>query len=199
MQPSPPAAMKASAVASSPDNSRNPGATSDLTRIGRVTSPVPSLSPMNWLDCASRASVSSDNSRIVRDGISCRMIGRAVECSDRAKVRLNAGLHRLVVVRHDRKHRIGAGSFGAPRQLDGLAGRIRSRPGNDSDAAPRDLDAVADDAVVLEPASGSKLRRRFRRRRSPARPLRSAVRKALRRPRRSNAPSSSKGVGRSGM
>ena len=55
------------------------------------------------------------------------------------KVRMDAGLHRLVVVGHDRKHRIGARRFGAPRQLDGLAGRIRPRSGDDADAAARDL------------------------------------------------------------
>ena len=48
---------------------------------------------------------------------------------DRPEMRLDAGLHRLVVVRHHRKHRIGAGRFGALRQLDRLAGRIGSGAG----------------------------------------------------------------------
>ena len=49
MQPSPPLAIKASAVASSPDNSRNPVGSSDRKRSGRVISPVASLKPMNCL------------------------------------------------------------------------------------------------------------------------------------------------------
>ena len=48
-----------------------------------------------------------------------RQRGRA---RDRLKVRVNAGLHRLVIIRHDRKHRIGARHFGAPGQFDGLGG-----------------------------------------------------------------------------
>ena len=75
--------------------------------------------------------------------------GQRGRVRDRPKMRMDAGLHRLVVIGHDRKHRIGAGGLGAPRQLDGLAGRIRSRAGNDADAAARDLDGGADDAVVL--------------------------------------------------
>ena len=79
MQPSPPLAIKASAVASSPDNSRNPGGSRDRKRMGRVISPVPSLNPMNCFDRASRARVSSDSSRRVREGMSCRIIGSVVE------------------------------------------------------------------------------------------------------------------------
>ena len=48
--------------------------------------------------------------------------GQGGRVGDRLKVRINAGLHRLVVIGHDREHRIGAGGLGAPRQLDGLAG-----------------------------------------------------------------------------
>ena len=79
MQPSPPLAMKASAVASSPDNSRNAGGSNGCRRMGRVKSPVPSRNPMNCGDFASRARVSSDSSRMVREGTSCRMMGREVE------------------------------------------------------------------------------------------------------------------------
>ena len=79
MQPSPPLAIKASAVVSSPDNSRNPGGSRDRKRMGRVMSPVPSLNPMNCFDCASRARVSSDSSRVVREGMSCRIMGSVVE------------------------------------------------------------------------------------------------------------------------
>ena len=79
MQPSPPLAIKANAVVSSPDNSRNPGGTSDRKRSRRAISPVPSLNTMNCRDSASRARVSSDNSRTVREGMSCKMMGRAVE------------------------------------------------------------------------------------------------------------------------
>ena len=64
-------------------------------------------------------------------------------------MRMDAGLHRLVVIGHHREHRIGAGGLGPPRQLDGLAGRIRSGAGNDADAAVCDLDGGAEDTVVL--------------------------------------------------
>ena len=79
MHPSPPLAKKASAGASFPDNSRNLGGSSGRKRGGRAMSPVPSLNPMNCFDSASRARVSSDSSRIVREGMSCRMMGSAVE------------------------------------------------------------------------------------------------------------------------
>ena len=79
MQPSPPLAMKASAVASSPDNSRNPAGSRDRRRSSRVRSPVAIPQPDEVPRLASRNSVSSDNSRMVRDGTSCRMIGSAVE------------------------------------------------------------------------------------------------------------------------
>src|ERR1700722_14700029 len=64
-------------------------------------------------------------------------------------MRKNAGLHRLVVVGHDGEHRIGAGRFRAARVLDGVAGRIGSRRGNDADTAVRDFDGGADDSVML--------------------------------------------------
>ena len=72
--------------------------------------------------------------------------GQRGRIGNRLKVRVNAGLHRLVVIGHDRKHRIGARRFGAPGQLDGLAGRIGSGAGNDANAAARDLDGGADEA-----------------------------------------------------
>jgi hypothetical protein len=46
--------------------------------------------------------------------------GQGGGAGNRLKMRADAGLHWLVVVGHDRQHRIGAGPFGAPRQLDGL-------------------------------------------------------------------------------
>ncbi len=58
-------------------------------------------------------------------------------------------MHWLVVVWHDRKHRVGAGGLGAPGQFDGLAGRIGSGAGNDADPAARDLDGGANDGFVL--------------------------------------------------
>ena len=75
--------------------------------------------------------------------------GKGGRIRDRAKMRLDAGLHRLVVIRHDRKHRVGARRLGMPRQFDGLTGRIRSRPCDDPNAATRGFDGGADDAVVL--------------------------------------------------
>ena len=94
---------------------------------------------------------------MVREGTSCRMMGSEVEIGDRPKMRMDAGLHRLVVIGHDRKHRVGAGGLCAPGQLDGLAGRVRAGAGNDPDAAAGDLDGGADDAVVL----GRRQRRGF--------------------------------------
>ena len=79
MQPSPPLVMKDSAVASSPDNSRNPAGRICRKRHSRAMSPVASFNPMKCLELASRNSVPSDNSRMVRDGTSCRMIGSEVE------------------------------------------------------------------------------------------------------------------------
>ena len=64
-------------------------------------------------------------------------------------MRLDSGLHRFVVVGHHRKHRVGAGRFGALRQLDRLTGRIGSGAGDDADAAPRDFDGGADDAFLF--------------------------------------------------
>ena len=68
---------------------------------------------------------------------------------DRAEMRVDSGLHRLVVVRHHRKHRVGAGRFGALRQFDRLTGRIRTCAGDDADAAMRGLDGGADDAFLF--------------------------------------------------
>jgi hypothetical protein len=70
------------------------------------------------------------------------------------KVGLNAGLHRLIVIRHDRKHRVGARRFGTPRQLNGLMGRIRPRSSDDPNTATRGFDGGADDAVVLDRRQG---------------------------------------------
>ena len=80
--------------------------------------------------------------------------GQGSGTGDRLKVRTNAGLHWFIVVGHDRKHRVGAGQFGAPRQLYGLIGRIRSRAGNDTDAPTRDLDGSPDELVLLDRRKG---------------------------------------------
>ena len=79
MHPSPPLAKKASAVISSPDNRRNPPGNIVRRREGRARSPVASLSPMNCRDFARLERVASDNSRTARAGMSCRMMGSAVE------------------------------------------------------------------------------------------------------------------------
>jgi len=84
-------------------------------------------------------------------------MGRVVEPAIARKVRVNAGLHRLVVIRYDRKYAIGARCFGAPGQLDGLAGGIRSRSGNDTNAATRDFDRGADYCVMLDRRQGGSL------------------------------------------
>jgi hypothetical protein len=70
MQPLPPCEMKANAVASSPVRSLNSGPSSDLSRVGRVTSPVASLRPIIPDISASRAIVSSASPQTVRDGTS---------------------------------------------------------------------------------------------------------------------------------
>ena len=44
--------------------------------------------------------------------------------SDCPEVRLHAGLHRLIVVGHDRQDRIGTGGFGVLGKLDCVAGRV---------------------------------------------------------------------------
>src|SRR6478672_766021 len=64
-------------------------------------------------------------------------------------MRLNAVLHWLVVVRHDREDCIGAGEFGLPGQLDRMARGIRTGSGNDADTATRNFDGGADDRVVF--------------------------------------------------
>ena len=64
-------------------------------------------------------------------------------------MRLDSGLHRSVVVGYHRQHRIGAGRFGALRQIDRLTGRIGSGTGNDADAAPRYVDGGADDVFLF--------------------------------------------------
>ena len=130
MQPSPPAAMKGSAVASFRTRAEIPRAESCRKRDSRATSPVASFNPMKCLELASRSRVSSDSPRMVRDGTSCRMMGSARRDSNCPEVCLDFGLHRFVEVGHHRKHRIGAGRFGALRQFDCLTDRIgiRRRP-----------------------------------------------------------------------
>ncbi len=83
--------------------------------------------------------------------------GKGGRAGDRLKVRVYAGLHRLVVIRHDRKHRVGARRLGLPRQFDSLPGRIRSRSCNDPNPATRGFDDGADDAVVLGRRQGRSL------------------------------------------
>ena len=48
--------------------------------------------------------------------------GQAGRVGDRPKVLVNAALHRLVVIRHDRKDGVCARRLGAPCQLNGLCG-----------------------------------------------------------------------------
>ena len=61
---------------------------------------------------------------------------------NRPEMRVDSGLHWFVVVRHHRQHRIGAGRFGTLRQFDRLTGRIRSCAGDDADATMGDATAV---------------------------------------------------------
>ena len=61
---------------------------------------------------------------------------------------------RLVVIGHDRKDGIGAQRFSAPRQFDGMAGRIRTRAGNQPDATVRDVHGGPHDALPLRRRQG---------------------------------------------
>jgi hypothetical protein len=70
MQPLPPWARNASAVASSPERSLKSGPTTDLKRAGRVTSPGASFRPMNCGISARRTTVSSARPHAVLDGTS---------------------------------------------------------------------------------------------------------------------------------
>ena len=150
MQPSPPLAIKASAVASSPDNSRNPGGSSGCKRIGRVTSPVPSLNPMNCDDCASRASVSSDSSRMVREGTSCRIMGRR-SCRRSPE---NARICRpaSACCNTGTTESTASAPAASARRVSSIAWLVEfdPAPAIDADATACDFDGGADDAVVLD-------------------------------------------------
>ena len=75
---------------------------------------------------------------MVRDGMSCRMIGSAVEIAIALKCAWIPVCIGLLKQETNRKHGIRAGRFGALRQLDRLTGRIGSGAGDDADAALRD-------------------------------------------------------------
>ena len=198
MQPSPPLAIKGSAVASSPDNSRNPAGSSRRKRNSRVMSPVavlqtdelprvgePQQRVIGQLAHGPGWNVVQDDRQRGRDG-------------NRPEMRLDSGLHRLVVVRHHRKHRVGASRFGALRELDRLTGRIRSGAGDDADAALRHFDGGADDAFLFR----RRQRRGFAAGLADQNGADAGTDLALANPAkaaRSSAPWSSNGVGMSGM
>jgi len=77
------------------------------------------------------------------------MTGKPVESDTAWKVGVDAALHRLVVVGHDREHGIGAGGFRPPRQLDGLFRRVRARTRDDTDPAARNVDGGANDEFLF--------------------------------------------------
>src|SRR5579883_575573 len=76
-------------------------------------------------------------------------------------MRRDAVLHRLIVIGHDRHHRIGARGFGEASKLDGVAGRVRACAGNDLGASMNDLDGGADEIFLLGQRERGGLTRRL--------------------------------------
>jgi hypothetical protein len=74
-----------------------------------------------------------------------------------AEVPVQALLRRLVVVRHHRQARGGAGFLGRLGELDRLGGRVASGAGDDRDAALGVLDGDADQRLVLVEVDGRRL------------------------------------------
>ncbi len=156
--------------------------------------------PIKLPDCANCTSVSSGQfadrpgGNVVQDD---GQIGRA---GDGLKMPDHAALHRLVVIRDDREDGVGAGGHCAPRQLDGLAGRIGIPAPAMTRTRPRAVSTAARTMVCnARRVSASRPRPWFPPTTTAETPAAIWHSHSFANAFRSISPSSSKGVGRSGM
>ena len=160
MQPSPPSTMKARAVASSPESSRNWEPMRDRSREMRVTSPVASFSPMICGSSASRAigfvgeAAGCPRRNVVKDDRQVRRL------RDGAEMGVQAILDGFIVVGHDGENRVGASGLCVLRQLDRVSRRIGSGSGDDRNAAARDINRDANENVMFRRPQCRSLARR---------------------------------------
>jgi hypothetical protein len=148
MQPVPPAALKASAVWSSPESWMKSAPQARLVCSGRARFADDVLvlrQPRHGLDRhvdhAARGDVVDEHRDVGGIG-------------DRREMQEHPFLRRLVVVRRDHKDRIGAGGLGMAGEVDRLGGGIAARAGDHRHAAGGGLDAQLHHALVFGMGQG---------------------------------------------
>ena len=149
MQPWPPCAITASAVASSPESWMNSGPMAWRCRLMRSILAVASLTPAMFFSSNSRAIVSTRHvdHRARRDVVDDDRDADGVV--DRLVMLVEPFLAGLVVVgRHDQQA-VRARLFGEAGELDRLGGVVGAGAGDHRHPAAGDLDAHLDHPLVL--------------------------------------------------